>query len=125
MVETVLERAQQLAFSETTPWDLDEPHAAMWQALRNFFPSHAIPTQTDCGYMMVSWKLHDSFPSSSWAAPIMIRIRPGLLLALWTCDPEARIDIACAEAESVHEALYDYDPHSRVSTCDVIELGDG
>lgn len=106
-------------------WDLDEPHRAVWSAVRHLFPTHAFVTQTDAGYMMVTWTMRDGRRNCThFAAPLVIRMEPGLLLALWTCEEEDRIEIACAQAETVRQALYDYDPHSRVPTCGVIVLGD-
>lgn len=125
MLELVRTRTDRRA-ARTEEWELDEPHAALWQGIRHLFPPHATPTQADCGYMMVSWTLRDGRRACThWAAPIIIRIESGLLLALWTCDPEDRIAIACVQADTVREALYGYDPHSRMPTCGVIVLGDG
>ena len=127
MLETVRERAAPYRLLRDEPeWQvLDEPHAAIWEAVRQLFPRHALVTQTDYGYMMVSWSLEGRRPGSRhMAAPVIIRIRPGLLLALWTCDPEARDAIAREQEATLREALAGYNPHSRVPTCGVIELGD-
>jgi hypothetical protein len=111
---------------DAAAWDLDDPHVAVWQSIRHLFPRHACATQTDYGCMLVSWTLRDGkVASTQWAAPIIIRMQQGLLLALWTCEAEDRIAIAALQAEAVREALYDYNPHSRVPTCGVIVLGDG
>ena len=126
MQDLVRSRTARRAERHTLAWDLDDPHAAVWQAIRHLFPLHACATPTGYGGMMVSWTLRDGrLACTQWAAPVMIRIEPGLLLALWTCDPEDRIAIAALQTDAVREALYGYDPHSRVPSCGVIVLGDG
>jgi hypothetical protein len=125
MLELVRTRTER-AVARIVSWDLDEPHEAVWQGIRHLFPAHATPTQADCGILLVSWTLRDGRRAcTQWAAPILIRIEPGLLLALWTCDPEERVAIACLQADTVRDGLDDYDPHSRMPTCGVIVLGDG
>lgn len=105
--------------------DLDEVHDAVWQALRPLFPRNAMVDQTDYGSLLVSWELQGSRRKGThFAAPVMIRIGPGLLVALWTCDGEDRHDIAQHQVETVRDALAAYDPHSRIPSCGVIQLGD-
>ena len=126
MQDLVRSRTARRAERNTLAWGLDDPHAAVWHAIRHLFPLHACATPTGYGGMMVSWTLRDGrLACTQWAAPVMIRIEPGLLLALWTCDPEDRIAIAALQTDAVREALYGYDPHSRVPSCGVIVLGDG
>jgi hypothetical protein len=106
--------------------DLDEAHAALWDALHHLFPSHANVTQTDYGCLMVSWLVRDAKRGCThYAAPVIIRIEAGLLLALWTCGEEDRRMIAQLQEAEVAAALAGYDPHSRIPTCGVIVLGDG
>ena len=125
MLELVRTRTDR-AVARIASWDLDDPHEAVWQGIRLLFPPHATPTQADCGILMVSRTLRDGRRAcTQWAAPILIRIEAGLLLALWTCDPDERIAIACLQAETVREGLSEYDPHSRRPTGAVIALGDG
>ena len=105
--------------------DLDEAHAAVWDAIRHLFPAHAMVDQTDYGCLVVSWSLKGPRSASThFAAPVIIRIDPCLLLALWTCDEESRNDIAQLQAPVVEAALDTYDPYSRVPRCGVILLGD-
>jgi hypothetical protein len=81
--------------------------------------------QADHGCMVVSWKLREPMRKGThFAAPVMIRIEPGLLLALWTCDGESRRDIAQLQVETVRNALATYEPRSRVPSCGVILLGE-
>ena len=118
----IAHRAERNAFA----WDAGDPHAAVWQAIRPLFPLHACATPTGYGAMVVSWTLRDGrLACTQWAAPVIIRIEPGLLLALWTSEPDDRMAIAALQVETVREALYGYDPHSRVPSCGVIVLGDG
>jgi hypothetical protein len=110
------------------PWsrDLDEPHAAVWDAVRHLFPAHADVTQANHGCMVITWLVRDpQRRSTHYAAPLIIRIEPGLLLALWTCGATERRAIAGLQEETVREAIAQYDPHSRIPTCDMIVLGDG
>ena len=105
--------------------ELDEAHGAIWEAVRHLFPAHAMADQADYGCLLVSWALKGGRKNPShFAAPVIIRIEPGLLLALWTCDEESRRDIAALQAEIVSDALATYDPHSRVPSCGVICLGE-
>jgi hypothetical protein len=126
MLELVRTRAEpRRVVREEPDRAIDEPHAAVWDAIRHFFPAHAMVTQTDYGYMLVSWSLRgDRRASTHFAAPIVIRIEPGLLLALWTCDPEDRESIAREQAECVREQLAGYDPRARVPTCGVVIIGE-
>ena len=104
---------------------LDEPHGAVWDAIRHLFPAHAMVDQVDHGCLLVSWSLRDGRRACThFAAPVMVRIGPGLMLALWTCADGERGEIAALQAEAVREALAGYDPHSRIPTCGVILLGE-
>jgi hypothetical protein len=106
--------------------ELDEPHRAVWGALRHLFPAHAMVDQVDYGLLLVSWQLSGyRCESAQLAAPIMIRIEAGLLLALWTCEPQERDAIAREQEDVVRAHLDGYDPRSRVPTCGVIVLGSG
>lgn len=126
MQDLVRSRTAHRAERHTPTRDLDDPHVAVWQAIRHLFPLHACATQTGYGGMIVSWTLRDGrLACTQWAAPVMIRIEPGLLLALWGSDAEDRETIAALQAETVRDALAGYDPHSRVPSCGVIVLGDG
>jgi hypothetical protein len=60
--------------------ELDEPHRAIWRAIRHLFPAQAMVDQTDYGCMVVSWPLrsgrrggraavHFARPSSSAWSP--------------------------------------------------------
>jgi len=104
-------------------WGLDEPLQAIWGAIRHLFPAHAMVNQVDHGCLLVSWSLRARRRGTHFAAPIIIRVDSGLLLALWTCDAEEREQIADIQVETVSDALAGYDPHSRVPTCGVIVLG--
>ena len=105
--------------------DLDDAHGAIWQAVRHLFPEHAMVDQADYGCIVVSWKLRDPMRrGTQFAAPVMIRVEPGLLLALWTCDGESRREIAHLQVEAVSNALAGYEPRSRVPSCGVIVLGE-
>ena len=124
----------QLVRSQTPPpparlqpaWDdLDEAHAAVWEALSPLFPAHAMVDQTDYGCLVISWSLAEGRLSGAhFAAPVIVRITPGLLVALWTCDEDTRREIAQMQVQTVEEALRSYDPTSRVPRCGVIVLGD-
>jgi hypothetical protein len=125
MLELVRPRTEHHAARYDEAWEFDDPHRAVWFAIRHLFPSHAQATQTDHDCLMVTWTLRDGRRNCThFAAPVVIRIEANLLLALWTCSEEERDAIANAQAETVREALYAYDPHSRVPTCGVIMLGD-
>jgi hypothetical protein len=103
---------------------LDEPHRAIWRAVRHLFPAHAMVDQVDYALLLVSWKLPGRRGASAqFAAPVMIRIEAGLLLALWTCEPQERDAIAREQEDVVRACLDGYDPHSRVPTCGVIVVG--
>jgi hypothetical protein len=108
--------------------ELDEPHRAIWRAIRHLFPAQAMVDQTDYGCMVVSWPLRSGRRGGRaavhFAAPIVIRLEPGLMLALWTCDPAERDQIAREQEPVVREHLAAYDPHARVPTCGVIVLGE-
>jgi hypothetical protein len=105
--------------------DLDEAHAAVWEAIRHLFPASAMVDQADYGCLLVSWTVRDPVRRTKhFAAPVIVRIEQGLLLALWTSDDDARREIASFLALDVAEALQDYDPHSRVPRCGVIVLGE-
>ncbi len=126
MQDLVRSRTAHRVERHTLAWDLDDPHAAVWQAIRHLFPLHASATPTGYGGMVVSWTLRDGrLACTQWAAPVIIRIEPGLLLALWASGPEDRIAIAALQTDTVRDALYDYDPPSRVPRCGVIVLGEG
>ena len=126
MQDLVRSRIAHRAGRPTFAWDMDDPHAAVWGAIRLLFPLHACATPTGYGGFVVSWTLRDGrLACTQWAAPVMIRIEPGLLLALWTSEPDDRRAIAALQAETVRDALAGYDPHSRVPSCGVIVLGDG
>ena len=129
MLELVREHTAARALAKAEREDeasrLDEPHRAVWDAIGHLFPAHAMANQVDHGCLLVSWSLRDGRRACThFAAPIIIRIGPGLMLALWTCGREERREIAALQAETVREALTGYDPHSRVPTCGVIQLGD-
>lgn len=123
-----LVRAQnqaRLARFEPAWEDLDDAHAAVWEAIRHLFPTRAMVDQTDYGCLVISWPVREARRvSSHFAAPVIIRIEPGLLLALWTCDGESRRDIANLQVHRVEEGLEAYDPFSRVPRCGVIVLGE-
>ncbi|MEJ6023171.1 hypothetical protein [Ramlibacter sp. PS4R-6] len=126
MLELVRSSPQPRIARYDPAWDdLDEAHAAVWDAVRHLFPAHAMVDQADYGCLVVSWLLREGARRAShFAAPVVIRIEPGLLLALWTCDEESRRDIASLQAAIVEEALDSYDPHSRETRCGVIVLGE-
>lgn len=107
-------------------WDeLDVAHAAIWDAISELFPAHAMVDQTDYGCLVISWSIRKGGRGGThFAAPVIIRITPGLLVALWTSDDEGRRSIAQAQAQVVDEALRLYEPTSRVPSCGVITLGD-
>jgi len=79
--------------------------------------------QTDYGVLVVSWPLRGA-RSFHFAAPVIVRIDPGLLVALWTCDEESRREIALGLVDAVREALDLHDPYSRIPTCPVVQLGE-
>jgi len=103
--------------------DLDDAHAAIWKAIRPLFPAQAMADQTDYGVLVVSWPLRGA-RSFHFAAPVIVRIDPGLLVALWTCDEETRRQIAMLQVDAVRDALERHDPHSRIPTCGVVQLGE-
>lgn len=105
-------------------WGLDKPHQALWDAVRHLFPPEAMVDQVDHGCLLISWPLRSLRGSTHFAAPIVIRVASGLLLALWTCGRMERREIASLQVETVKQALSAYDPYSRMPTCGVIELGD-
>jgi len=115
---------ERIRWREPAESTLDEAHLAVWQAIRHLFPPRATVTQTDYGRLMVSWKI-DALLGTHFAAPVLIRIEPGLLLVLWTCDDiEERDAIAEGLEQVVAAHLAGYDPASRIPTCDVIALGE-
>ena len=116
--------ARRVPVRSAPAWDdLDDAHAAIWDAIRPLFPAQAMADQTDYGVLVVSWPLRGA-RSSHFAAPFIVRIGPGLLVALWTCDEKSRREIAMLQVEAVSEALDRYDPHSRIPTCEVVQLGE-
>lgn len=125
MLEMVRTRDETHAAGADDAWDDDDPHRELWLAVRHLFPAHAMACQTDYGMIMVSWTLRDGrLACTHYAAPILLRIEPGLLLALWTSTREERRAIARLQAHTVREALSGYDPHSRIPSCGVIALGE-
>lgn len=113
---------EKLRFREPETTTLDDAHAAVWEAVRHLFPTHAIASQTDYGRLMVSWEI-EGLTCTHFAAPVLMRVEPGLLLALWTCKPDER-EIITMEFEPIVRAhLAGYDPVSRVPTCRVVVLG--
>jgi hypothetical protein len=124
MLELVRSNAPRYSPRYEPAWDdLDEAHAAVWDAIRPLFPPQAMADQTDYGVLVVSWQIRGR-RSSHFAAPVIVRIDPGLLVALWTCDEESRREIAMLQVDAVREALDGYDPHSRIPTCGVVQLGE-
>ena len=103
--------------------DLDDAHAAIWDEIRPLFPAQAMADQTDYGVLLVSWPLRGA-RSFHFAAPVIVRIDPGLLVALWSCDDAGRREIAMLQVDAVREALDRYDPYSRIPTCGVVRLGE-
>jgi hypothetical protein len=130
LLDAVRSRAgrRPLPLPEADTSRLDEPLRAVWRAVRHLFPAHAMVDQTDHGCMLVSWHLHDERrrapEGAHFASPVIMRLRPGLLLALWTCDPALREAIAREQEPIVREQMAGYDARSRVPTCGVIVLGD-
>jgi hypothetical protein len=115
---------ERIRWQEPAESTLDEAHLAVWEAIRHLFPSRAIVNQTDDGWLMVTWAI-EGLLASHFAAPVMIRIQPGLLLALWTCDDADDRDAIARSLELVVAAhLAGYDPASRIPTCGVIVLGE-
>jgi hypothetical protein len=105
--------------------DLDDAHAAVWEAIRPLFPAHAMADQTDYGVLLISWSMQGGRRTGThFAAPVIIRIDPGLLVALWTCDDESRREIAALQVDEVKAQLAGYDPRSRVPHCGVVVLGE-
>jgi hypothetical protein len=125
MLEFVRESSAPRVVPQEPEGDLDEAHAAIWRAVRHLFPRNAEVTQSDYGYLMVSWRMPARRGGSHHAAPIVIHIEPGLMLALWASEGEDRQEIAALQVDTVREALAGYDPDSRIPTCDMIVLGDG
>jgi hypothetical protein len=113
---------ERLRFREPDASVLDEAHMAVWDAVRHLFPADAAVTQTDYGRLVVSWPI-EGLTCTHFAAPVLMRIEPGLLLALWTCEPDERELITMAFEPIVRTHLAGYDPHSRIPTCGVIVLG--
>ena len=113
---------ERLRFREPDTSALDEAHLAVWDAVRHLFPAHAIVCQTDHGRLMVTWAI-EGLTSTHFAAPVLMRIEPGLLLALWTCEPDERELITMEFEPVVRAQLANHDPQSRVPTCGVIVLG--
>jgi len=104
---------------------MDAADAAVWDAIRHLFPPHAMVDQTDDGGMVISWTLHETRGRSArFAAPLLIRIEPALLLALWTPDLIERKTIARLQARVVRRELTGYDPLARIPTARVIVLGE-
>lgn len=130
LLDTVRSRAARrpAPLPEADTSALDEPLRAVWRAVSHLFPAHAMVDQADCGCLVVSWLLHGeghrTQHGSHFAAPVILRLQPGLLLALWTCDPALREEIAREQEPIVREQLAGYEPRSRVPTCGVIVLGD-
>lgn len=103
---------------------LDDAHLAVWDAVRHLFPAHAMVDQTGHGYLLVSWTMPGRRPGATYyAAPVILRIDAGLLLALWTTGPVERKAIARLQERTVRQALADHEPSSRVPTLGVVELG--
>jgi len=127
MLELARERIEaRRASREDNETSMDEPHAAIWQAVRHLFPRSAVVTQTDHDCMMITWLLERDFDSCArFAAPVMIRLLPGLLLALWTCDPDERHAIAMEQEFDVSEQLADYDANTRTPRYGMVVLGEG
>ena len=109
---------------DDAPPTLDEAHLAVWEAIRHLFPAHAMVDQTGHGYLLVAWTIAGRRPGSHhYAAPVILHIDAGLLLALWTTGPIERKAIARLQERTVRAALEDYEATSRVHSIGVVELG--
>lgn len=115
---------ERLRWDEPADSTLDEAHVAVWEAIARLFPRRALVTQTDYGLLMVTWKIESRAGGTQFAAPILIRVEPGLLLALWTCEAEDRAAIVEDLEAVVADHLAGYDPYSRIPSCGVITLGE-
>lgn len=105
--------------------DLDDAHGAVWAAISHLFPPNAMVDQAGDGYMVISWALPGARGRTlQFAAPVMIRLEPALLLALWTPNLLERRSIARLQARIVREELAAYEPLARIPTAPVIVLGE-
>jgi hypothetical protein len=103
---------------------LDNVRAVLWQAYRHLFPPHALAAQTGNGNMVISWSvMDDPLAPHPYAAPVMLRIAPELLQALWRVEPRARMRIAQNHEPTLREGLRGYDPFSRFPNARVISIG--
>jgi len=104
---------------------LDDAHAALWHAVRHLFPAHAMVDQTGDGQLLISWTIAGATAGSLLlATPVMIRIEPGLLFALWTGDFIERRALARLQERTVRAALAGHDPLARIPTTPLIVLGE-
>jgi hypothetical protein len=103
---------------------LDPVHQSQWEAIRSLFPNHAMADQPEAGLLLVTWTIRGRRRALHYAAPVMLKIDSGLLLALWASDEEERAQIAGAQRDTVEAALANYDPASRVVTMPMIVLGE-
>ena len=103
---------------------LDNVRAVLWQAYRHLFPPHALAAQTGSGNIVISWAVMDDPQAPHpYAAPVMLRIEPELVQALWSVEPRARMRMAQAHEPTLREGLRGYDPFARIPNARVVTIG--
>jgi hypothetical protein len=103
---------------------LDPVRAAIWQAVRHLFPSHAKAIQLPNGSLAISWSVANQ-PDAlhEMATPINIRLEPDLVERLRFANPEQRKRIATHQESAFRAGLVGYNPFTDVPRARVIVLG--
>jgi len=126
--EVALMDSSEAEGADDHPYDpgamLDCVRVAFWQAYRHLFPAHSLAAQTPQGAVVISWPVHDE-PGAiyPYATPVLLRIDPALLDALWRCDAAHRLRIARHHEPTVREGLRGYDPFAQFPNARVITIG--
>lgn len=103
---------------------LDPVRAAIWQAVRHLFPSHAKAIQLPNGSLAISWSVANQ-PDAlhEMATPINIRLEPELVERLRFANHEQRKRIATHQEAAFRAGLVGYNPFTDVPRARVIVLG--
>ena len=103
---------------------MDSAHAAIWDAMRHLLPPHAQAVQLPNGTLAVSWATAgEPAATQEMAAPLSIRLEPGLLAGLRQADAGQRERLAQRQEPAFRAGLVGYDPYTVIPKARVIVLG--
>lgn len=103
---------------------LDNVRSVFWHAYRHLFPAHSLVAQTRKGSLVISWSVvDDPHAHHPYAAPVVLRFDPDLLVAMARADARNRIRIALKHEPTLREGLRGYDPFTRFPNARIIHIG--